>query len=219
MKLLLKRLQGGVLACYLKMQYVVYMYKKLGELATIVSGYTFRGSIKNDPQGDIFVLQAKNISANQDILNTRDLVTISDKSIRNPYFLEYNDILIVCRGSGAGSFRSAVFATDDTKVMPSSSIHIIRVKDVTVLPKYLSLYLNSHDGQKALAQIVTGASYIQSILVKNLIDLEIPIPSIHTQKSIIALHENMNQQEKILKRKNELKKKIINATFTNLINN
>ncbi|MCX6753242.1 MAG: hypothetical protein NTW62_02790 [Candidatus Nomurabacteria bacterium] len=84
--------------------------------------------------------------------------------------MEHNDILLVSRGSGAGSFRSAVFASDDTNVMPSSSVHVIRIKDVTVLPKYVCLYLNSLDGQKALAQIVTGASYIQSILVKNLTD-------------------------------------------------
>jgi restriction endonuclease S subunit len=195
------------------------MHKKLSQIADIVSGYTFRGSIENDLKGDIFVLQAKNISVNEDILHTTDLVTISDKSIRNPYFLEHNDILLVSRGSGIGSFRSAVFATEDKNVMPSSSVHVIRIQDVTILPKYISLYLNSLEGQKALAQIVTGASYIQSILVKNLIDLEIPIPPIHIQKSIIALHENITDQERIFKRKQEIQKTIINASFTNLINN
>ncbi|MEN9649115.1 MAG: hypothetical protein RL094_82 [Candidatus Parcubacteria bacterium] len=195
------------------------MHKKLSEIADMASGYTFRGSIENDPKGAIFVLQAKNIAINQDILNTNDLVIVSDKSIRNPYFLEHNDILLVSRGSGAGSFRSAVFASDNTNVMPSSSVHVIRIKDVTVLPKYVSLYLNSQDGQKALAQIVTGASYIQSILVKNLTDFPIPIPPIHTQKSIIALHENIIEQERIFKRKQEIQKTIINASFTNLTKN
>ena len=195
------------------------MYKKLSKIADIVSGYTFRGSIENDPKGQIFVLQAKNISANQDVATIDDLVTISDKSLRNPYFLERNDVLVVSRGSGAGSFRSAIFALDDINVMPSSSVHVIRIKDVTVLPKYVSLYLNSQDGQKTLAQIVTGASYIQSILVKNLTDFPIPIPPIHTQKSIISLHENIIDQERIFKRKQEIQKTIINASFTNLTKN
>lgn len=195
------------------------MYRKLSEISDIVSGYTFRGSIENNTNGAIFVLQAKNLSANQDILNTTDFVTISDESIRNPFFLEYNDILIVSRGSSTGSFRSAIFASDDGNVMPSSSVHVIRIKDVTVLPKYVSFYLNSIEGQKALAQIVTGASYIQSILVKNLADFPIPIPSIHTQKSIIALHENIIEQERIFKRKQEIQKTIINASFTNLTKN
>ncbi len=195
------------------------MHKKLSQLADIVSGYTFRGSIENDQNGDIFVLQAKNIQTNRDIEDISDFTTISDKSLRNPYFLQYNDILLVSRGSGLGSFRSAVFISNELKVMPSSSVHVIRIQDVTVLPKYVSLYFNSEIGQKALSQIVTGASYIQSILVKNLIDLAIPIPPIHIQKSIIALYENVKDQERILKRKQELQKNIINASFTNLINN
>lgn len=195
------------------------MHKKLSQLAGIVSGYTFRGSIENDPNGDIFVLQAKNIQTNQDVEDVTDFTTITDKSLRNPYFLQHNDILLVSRGSGLGSFRSAIFASDEPKVMPSSSVHVIRIQDVTVLPKYVSLYLNSEIGQKELLQIVTGGSYIQSILVKNLIDFKIPIPPIHIQKSIIALHENITDQERILKRKQELQKNIINTSFTNLINN
>jgi restriction endonuclease S subunit len=195
------------------------MYKDFSQIATITSGYTFRGSIENNPKGDIFVLQAKNISAGQDVSSIADLITISDESIRNPYFLEHNDILLVSRGSGIGSFRSAVFASDNKKVMPSSSVHVIRIKDVTALPKYVSLYLNSLEGQKALSQIVTGASYIQSILVKNLSDFQIPIPPMHTQKSIVALHENIIDQERIFKRKQEIQKNIINASFTNLIKN
>jgi restriction endonuclease S subunit len=48
-------------------------------------------------------------------------------------------------------------------------------------------------------------------------DFEIPIPPLHTQKSIVALHENIIDQERIHKRKQELQKTIINASF-NLIN-
>lgn len=195
------------------------MHKKLSQLADIVSGYTFRGSIENDPNGDISVLQAKNVQANQDIENVADFITISDRSLRNPYFLQHNDILLVSRGSGPGSFRSTIFTSNASKVIPSSSVHVLRIKDVTILPKYVSLYLNSEIGQKKILQIVTGGSYIQSILVKNLIDFKILIPPIHIQKLIIALHENLQEQELIIKRKQKLQKNIINASFTNLINN
>ena len=199
------------------MQYDYCMQKELQEISNTVLGYTFRGAITNDPIGDIFVVQAKNIAINEDITGTSSLVRVSSQPIRNPYFLEVNDILIVSRGSGHGSFRSSVFISNNKNVIASSSIHIIRITDVTVLPKYVSLYLNSDEGQKALMQVITGGSYIQSILVKNLADFKIPIPPIHIQKSIIALHENINQQQKILERKKELKQNIINASFTNLI--
>jgi len=201
------------------MKYAFRVQKKLKEVSQIVSGYTFRGSINNDPKGDVFVLQAKNIVPNRDISNTDDFAKISGGALRNPYFLEYNDILLVSRGSGLGSFRTTVFDSKVPNVMPSSSVYVLKIKEVTVLPKYISLYLNSEAGQKALFQIATGGSYIQSLLVKNLMDFKIPIPPIHIQKSIIALHENMQAQEKIQERKSELKKTIINATFINLTEN
>lgn len=195
------------------------MYRKITNIADLSSGYTFRGSVENDLKGQISVLQAKNISLNQNVTDTTDFATISGTSLRNPYFLERNDILVVSRGSGAGSFRSAIFTSDRNNVMPSSSVHVIRVKDVNVLPKYVSLYLNSEVGQKALLQTVTGGSYLQSVLVKNLAELKIPIPPIHTQKSIVALHENISEQGKIFRQKQEIQKNIINASFLKLNTN
>jgi restriction endonuclease S subunit len=199
------------------MQYTHYMHTNLKQIADISSGYTFRGSIKNTSEGDVSVLQAKNVVSGKDVSDLKDLVKISSTSLRNPFFLRHNDVLLVSRGSGLGSFRTTVFNSDEKKVMPSSSLHTIRINDVTVLPKYVSLYLNSDSGQKALMQIVTGGSYIRSILVKNLQNLKIPIPSIHTQKSLIAIYENMSKQESLISRKQEIKKNIINATFTKLI--
>jgi len=194
------------------------MQNKMQTIADISSGYTFRGPLESEPTGDIFAVQAKNLVANKDIVDITDFTLISSKGIRSPYFLQHNDLLLVSRGSGFGTFRSSVFASHKKNVIASSSIIIIRVKDVTILPKYISLYLNSLEGQKALLQIVTGGSYIQSILVKNLSVLEIPIPSIHLQKSIIALQENISEQEKLLERKQEIQQNFVNASFMNLTN-
>jgi restriction endonuclease S subunit len=194
------------------------MQKDLNQIASVISGYTFRDSIENEPNGDIFVVQGKNVSAGADMEDLTELVKISSNLLRAPNFLKHNDILLVSRGSGAGAFRSTVFGVTSENVIASSAVHIIRITDVTVLPKYLSLYLNSLEGQKAISQIVTGASYIQSILVKNLADLKIPIPPIHIQKTIIALHENITQQERLRIRKRELQQNIINQSFTTLKN-
>jgi restriction endonuclease S subunit len=180
-----------------------------------MSGYTFRGSIESDPKGDIFVIQAKNVSSSVDIVSSNGLTRISSKPIRNPYFLQRNDILLVSRGTGYGSFRASVFAVDDNNIIASSSVHVIRVTNVMVLPKYLCLFLNSVEGQKKISEKITGGSSIQSILLKNLSDLEIMIPSAHIQKTIIALHENLVEQEKIRIRKKEIQQIIFNSSFNN----
>jgi len=200
------------------MQYTHYMHKKIQEVAQVISGYTFRGAIEKALKGSVSVLQATNIKSGIDISDTSVLISLSEEPGRTLSYLEKNDIVLVSRGSGQGSFRSCLFVSEERNVIASSSVFIIRVKDVTVLPKYLSLYLNSDDGQKEILQIVTGGSYLQSLLRRSLEDLKVPIPPIGIQKSIIALNENIQEQEKIVKRKSIIKQNIINSTFKNLIN-
>ena len=192
------------------MQYTHYMHKKIQEVAQVISGYTFRGAIEKALKGSVSVLQATNIKSGIDISDTSVLISLSEEPGRTLSYLEKNDIVLVSRGSGQGSFRSCLFVSEERNVIASSSVFIIRVKDVTVLPKYLSLYLNSDDGQKEILQIVTGGSYLQSLLRRSLEDLKVPIPPIGIQKSIIALNENIQEQEKIVKRKSIIKQNIIN---------
>lgn len=192
------------------------MYRKLSEIAEIKSGYTFRGAVTHQENGDIFIIQAKDIKTDNDLLKVTDLTRMSSDALRNPFFLQHNDILIVSRGAGLGSFRSSVFSSQKENVIASASVYIIRVTDLAILPKYLSLYLNSADGQKKIMGTIIGTSYIQSIVIKNLIDLGIPIPLIDKQKTIIELDENVKKQEKIIQRKNKLNSEIINSIFTNI---
>ncbi len=194
------------------------MQKKLKDLAKIFSGYSFRGSIESDLRGDILVLQAKNIAANKDITSTENLMPISGRGIRNPYFLKNGDITIVAKGSGRGAFKAAIFTANDSKVMPSSSVCVISLKDEVVLAQYVCLFLNSEVGQRALEQIAIGGSQIRNLAVKSLAELEIPVPSMDKQKSLIALAENIKEQEELIMRKKEINKTLFNATFKNLIN-
>lgn len=194
------------------------MFKKLQEIAEVRSGYTFRGAFNHQRDGDIFVIQAKDLKIDNESLKIGDLQKVGSDSLRNPFFLQYNDILIVSRGTGAGSFRSTVFTSEKENIIASSSVYIIRVKGLDVLPKYLSLYLNSNEGQKKIMETIIGSSYVQSIVIKNLINLSIPIPSIDKQKTIIELSENIKEQEKIIIRKKQLKENILNSVFINQTN-
>jgi hypothetical protein len=194
------------------------VHKKLHKIAKINTGYSFRGSIIRQQSGGILVVQAKDIPNWSSILDLSLLTEVKNDAVPNPNFLENKDVLLISRASSAGSFRSALFNSNGKKVVASSSVYIIRVKDATVLPAYLSLYLNSPEGQKSLSQVAIGSLYLQSLLVKTLSEIEIPVPPIHIQKNIIALCENFFEQQKIVKRKAKIQENIINASFANLIN-
>jgi len=82
----------------------------------------------------------------------------------------------------------------------------------------LSIYLNSPEGHKAILKIVTGTSYIQSILVKNLAELVIPVPFLKIQKDLIDLDENIRNQSRLLNKKMKINESVINTLLNNFTN-
>lgn len=193
------------------------MFKKakLGDIAQIYSGYAFRGAIKSVLNGAVSVLQAKDIIQNEPFLNSNSLTKISLALPRSNSYILNNDVLLVSRATGPGNFRATFFESDEKNVIASSSVFIIRMIDKAVLPKYISFYLNSSDCQNDLAQLLSG-SYIKTVPRRNLEQLQILIPPLHIQKSLVDLNENIMQQGELLNRKNKLMKIILNATFKNL---
>ncbi len=195
------------------MQYNGFMHKKLKDIAELVSGYTFRDAIKDDPMGSLLVLQGKNVPNDYFIRDLSGLVRISDDKIRNPYLLHQGDIIIVSRISALSSFRSAIFSSNMDNIMPSSSVYVIRIKDADIMPSYVSLYLNSEIGQKKIFDLSSGGSYIRTIPIKSLITLEIPIPSIERQQVIVSLCDNIEKQAMIMRRMQDIHKGIMEKVF------
>lgn len=193
------------------------MYMKISNFSEVINGYTFRGAIETTKNGDIFVLQAKDIVLGQNITSIDKLTPIAFTGTRTASFLQKNDVLIVSRGMGVGSFRSAIFSLDTSNIIASSSLLILRINKKEVLPEYISLYFNSVEGQNKILETVAG-SYIRAISRKKFEEeIKIPIPPLEVQHSLIELNQNIKQQEKIYDRKKQLKQEIINATITNLI--
>lgn len=191
------------------------MHKKLAEIASVYSGYTFRGAIKSDLKGLTAVIQARDIETEAVPVLRDKLLKTSFEPARADASVKENDVIIVARGAGYGSFRAAVFKGDNTNVIASVSVYIIRIASDQILPEFLAIYLNSSEAQQHILDRVSG-SYIKTIPRSKLKEINIPVPSISKQRSVIALHENIQKQELILKRKSKLKKEIIKATLTNL---
>jgi len=191
------------------------MQTKIKNIADVIVGYTFRRAIEEEKKGDIFVLQAKNVTLHEYITDTANLLTIFSNTFRSAARLQCNDVIIVSRGMGAGTFKSSVFKSTNQNTIASSSVLVIRLKSKAILPEYLSLYLNAKDGQMAISQIVSG-SHFKTLLRRNLQNLEIPVPPIETQKTIMKLCDTMHDQEKLIHKMSVIKENVMNATFRNI---
>lgn len=191
---------------------------KLKDISTVIAGYTFRGAIIPNKKGNLLVFQAKDLVKGEFMTDVDTLTPIALESAAYKNYIKTGDVLIVARGMKTGAFRSTVFKSDVSNVIASSSVHIIRITDPSILSGYVSHYLNSKNGQNSISEIVTG-SYIGALPRRMLEQIKIPVPDLHKQKAVVDLHHNIQMQQKILDRKNELKQQILDAIFTNITNN
>jgi restriction endonuclease S subunit len=191
------------------------MYMKLKDIASVMVGYTFREAIIPEKNGNIFVFQAKDLVRGEFMTDVTSLKLIALDTVSYNGYLKKGDVLIVARGMKAGVFRSTIFKSDASNVVASSSVHVIRITTPSILPEYISYYLNSKKGQNSLSEIVTG-SYIGVLPRRSLEQLNIPIPNLRKQRAIVGLHQNIQTQQKIQYRQNELKQQVIEAALTNI---
>jgi restriction endonuclease S subunit len=192
------------------------MLMLLSSIAQIKSGFTFREAVEPNDNGSMFVIQANHVMSDQEYISPQTLLRTSFQSPRSAPYVQKGDIILVARG--VGTFRSALFDADIRNVIPSSSVFDIRVMNTEVLPEYVSLFINSSEGQKLILQTVSGSN-VQTISRKELEKIDIPIPPLIIQKGIVSLARNIRQQEAIMERKKELKRDIINTTIKTFTHN
>ena len=84
------------------------------------------------------------------------------------------------------------------------------------MPEYVAIYLNSESAQYYISQNAKGAT-IQSLLVDDLRNLRIPHIPIESQKDIVGLQTNIEDQNRILRRKQEIINGVLRTSVTQTI--
>lgn len=191
--------------------YTVNNMKKvhLKQIAEVTAGYTFRSALKKQSDGNVFVLQAKNILDGGIVSDVAGLDKIHFENSRTVATVQKADVVV----SSRGSFYAGVIKTDLKNTIAASSVFILRVYSPEVLPEYLAIYLNSSTGQKIIHEKATGA-VINTILKKDLENIDVSIPTLEKQKLIINFYTNSRRLEQIL----EKKKFLISRITADIIN-
>ncbi len=177
--------------------------KKLSELVDIQTGYTFRGAIKNAGSG-IRVIQAKDVSSGA--IDYSSLPFVTDE-IPESRLLREGDILLTSRGT----FRAAV-NYDDAPSVASSSLLVLRVRNVDITPDFLSVYLNSDQAQACFSQSARGAT-IKGIRIPDLAAFNVPVLSRERQRELTDLDVTVKKIVSELGRKSQLIRSLHNTTI------
>jgi len=186
------------------------MRAKLKDIASIQTGI-FATPTAN---GDFVYLQTKHFDENGQLKTTLH-PDLNAEQISEKHILRPGDVLFSAKGT---KNFAAWYESKNPAAVASTSFFVIRVFDNfsdTILPEYLVWSINHPTSQKFLKGQALGTA-IASISKAVLEELEMLVPPIETQKTVLQI-THLRNREKLLKQKIEalreqqIKQQILNA--------
>lgn len=184
----------------------------LANITNIQSGYHFKERIENDNNGEFQFIQLKDID-DYNRINYSSLLRNNLPNIKQTQLLEKGDILFKSRGM---KFTASVVDEHIQNTIATSHFFIIKIKSRNIIPDYLAWFLNDVSTQKII-KLGIGGTRMQVLNKKFLENIEITIPSIDIQQKIINIKKLSEHEQKLLKRKNELRTLLVDLHLRKII--
>ena len=112
----------------------------LKEIADIRTGYSFRSKLEPDTEGDILVVQLKELS-DKNTIDISTAVKINMQDVSENYLLQKGDLVFRSRGMDS---TAAIMDISSNNVILSAPFQRIRLHDTSaILPEYLLWYIKN----------------------------------------------------------------------------
>ena len=185
----------------------------LKDIADIRTGYSFRAKLEPDSEGNILVVQLKELS-DKNTIDISTAVKINMQNVSENYLLQKGDLVFRSRGMDSTAAIMDISADD---VILSAPFQRIRLQDTSkIIPEYLLWYINSKDAQSYFSTNKTGTS-VSMISTAVLADLPVIVPLVEIQKKIVEINtlseREIELQEELIKKKKLLTETILLKTL------
>jgi len=192
---------------------VTLRFMKLHEIAIIQSGYPFRGRIPGNTNGNISVLQMRDITLGNEIM-WHNLLQADIEGRREPDLLTADDILFAAKGMQNYAYH---IKRVPKRCVAAPHFYQIRVKNnQQVLPEFLAWQINQRPAQSYFSKLTEG-SITLSIRRSVLENLYIKIPPLKTQKQVIQLYSCFVKEREISLQLMDNRKKQITVTLEKIL--
>jgi restriction endonuclease S subunit len=187
---------------------------KLGDIATIRSGVTMRGSVKPIPRGELGLIQMKDLTE-QNRLDLETVYRIADDNIGPTHVLQSGDILFRSRGVTNTAVHLDNIPAD---LVAASPLTVIRVKSRKAHPAYVAWYINHTEGQRQIKRFAMGTSLL-SVGVADLRQMKVQLPDLQTQQQIVEVAALAQQEQVLMAQLAEKRSQYLRAVLSNCIQN
>ena len=187
---------------------------QLSSITHIQIGYQNRGKIESPSEGTHSIIQIKDV---RDILefNCDNLDKVTPPGDPDRYTVHKGDVLFLSRGQ-------KLFAIALPDVPPDTIaahyFYILRPDVGIILPEYLAWYINQIPAQNFIEPRMRG-SHMLMIPKSSFEELEIEIPSLKIQESIIELERLRRREESLLTKLIDARQRLVQGVSLNAVQN
>ena len=194
---------------------------KLSSVAEIRQGFTFREKVAEDPQGNAHLVQIKDVrEAGQWDLSMQlrpEILPKMDWQGKDQAKIVDDCVLLPCRGE----YLKAHYLTVEERsksALPiiASSQFLILTPKPTILTEYLCWYFNQTTVQQRLRQGGQGTKILM-LSVASMNDFLIAVPSLDTQRQIVALNRLWEQEQVLTQKLLQNREQMMQGVFQQLL--
>lgn len=178
---------------------------KLGQLADIAMGYSFRSRLEAASDGDLAVIQMRDLT-DDNRLDPAALTRIELAEAKPRQFVRPGDIVFRSRGQ---THTAVLIDQDPGPAIIAAPLLRIRPRE-SVLPAYLAWFINLPGTQAKLASRAEGTA-LRMIRKQSLAELEVPLPPLECQQAIVELADLATEEQRLMVRLAEKRKQYMDG--------
>ena len=171
-------------------------------------GYSFRTRLPSIGTGTIGVIQMKDLTVHNRV-DCSGLMRIKMEKFKEQHLVNRGDIIFRSRGQVT---TSAILLDDPGKAVVAAPLIRIRVTGDSVFPEYLNWFINQIPAQAFLTSYAAGTT--QKMISKQALEnLEVLIPSLTRQKTIIELAMLAEEEQSLINKIADKRRQYIALTL------
>ena len=174
---------------------------------------SFRGRIEGDEDGDVAVIQLRDLEDGYTRITTPALL-LNDRVVNPRHLLQKGDLLFLAKGPAN---TTAIYEGIPERALTTSVFFVIRPNVSLVLPKFLQWFLNL-DRTQSYFKINQSGTYTPAVNKEVLGSLEIPLPPIAAQEKIARLYTLEQQEKQLLADIRERRSTYLNSVLLESLN-
>ena len=168
---------------------------KLRDIATVSSGVTFRSRIEPSREGDVTVIQMKDLDDNNLVI-LDDCMQVNFSNLKPKQLVKAGDIIFRSRGKNN---TAAQLKEEIPNVIVAAPLFCIKPNTDKVTSDYLLWWINQPSSQAYLSSRSKGTT-VKMISKQAIEDLEIKLPTLEQQRTIGDYFNFSNKEQVILEK-------------------